>query len=171
MKQTVVYIVRHGETVDNAAQIMQGQTQGELNETGISQAEELAARIEGMEVDAIVSSDLHRAVQTAEIIAAALGLEVRTTPLLRERDWGDFTGMYIPDLKGLPFPENVETMEQLRQRAANFLDMMRQDYRGKRVIAVGHGIMHKVIQAVFYDKLTREIPRMANAEIRELILQ
>ena len=42
---TLLYLVRHGETVDNANHIMQGQTQGELNEQGIKQAEELSERL------------------------------------------------------------------------------------------------------------------------------
>ena len=54
MKKTTLLLARHGETVDNANRIMQGQTQGRLNENGIRQAEELAGRmkeIEGGEED------------------------------------------------------------------------------------------------------------------------
>lgn len=91
--------MRHGETVDNARQIMQGQTQGELNQRGREQAEQVAQRLASEPLDAIVASDLHRAIQTAEIIAEPHGLPVVTTPLLRERDWGSFTGRFIPDLR------------------------------------------------------------------------
>lgn len=167
---TTLYLVRHGETVDNAAQVMQGQTQGQLNETGIRQAEEVAERLSKEHFDAVIASDLHRSVQTAEIIAKALGLKVITTPLLRERDWGDFTGRYIPELKGLPFPENVESMECMLQRAGRFLDFIRERFPQQRVIAVGHGIFNKAIQAVHYKKSTRNIERMKNAEVRVLEL-
>ena len=54
---TILYLVRHGETVDNANQIMQGQTQGELNEKGIAQAREVAEKLLGEHFDAFVSSD------------------------------------------------------------------------------------------------------------------
>ena len=74
--------------MDNVRQIMQGQTQGELNEKGREQARQVAERLAGEQVDAVVASDLHRAIQTAEIIAAPHDLPVLTTPLLRERDWG-----------------------------------------------------------------------------------
>ena len=163
---TKLFLVRHGETIDNARQLMQGQMQGELNENGIAQAEAVAEQLKDEHFDAIISSDLHRAIQTAEIIALPHHLTVVTTPLLRERDWGDFTGRYIPDLKGLPFPENTETMEQLLERARRFLDFIRTNYPGQQVLAVGHGIMNKAVQAVLLGKLTRDILRMENAEVR-----
>lgn len=167
---TKLFLVRHGETFDNASQLMQGQVQGELNATGIAQAETVADELSGEHFDAIISSDLHRAVQTAEIIARPHGMTVVTTPLLRERDWGDFTGRYIPDLKGLPFPANTETMEHLLGRAALFLDFIRNNYDEQQVLAVGHGIMNKAVQAVLYGKSTREIVRMENAEVRVLTI-
>lgn len=163
---TRLFLVRHGETIDNARQLMQGQMQGELNATGTAQAEALSEELRDEHFDAIISSDLHRAVQTAEIIAKPHRLPVVTTPLLRERDWGDFTGRYIPDLKGLPFPENTEKMEHLLERARRFLDFLRSQYPNQQVLAVGHGIMNKAVQAVLLGKLTREIARMENAEVR-----
>lgn len=107
---TTLYLVRHGETVDNANRIMQGQTQGELNDAGRGQAHELAMEMAGEHIDAFVSSDLRRAVDTCRIIAEPHGGEVVTTPLLRERDWGGFTGRYIPDLKDEPWPDDIETV-------------------------------------------------------------
>ena len=168
---TRLFLVRHGETYDNARQVMQGQTQGELNAKGTAQAEALARRLRGEHFDAIVSSDLHRAIQTAEIIARPRGMAVTTTPLLRERDWGDFTGRFIPGLKGLPFPENVETLEHLLGRASRFLDYIRSTFPGQQVAAVGHGIVNKAIQAVLSGKDMRHIERMENADVRILELQ
>lgn len=167
---TILFLVRHGETVDNANQTMQGQTQGELNERGILQAQELSEEWKDREIDVIVSSDLKRAVDTAAIVAAPHGLEVVKTPLLRERDWGDFTGRYIPDLKNEPFPDNVESLENLLSRAGEFITYVRETFPGKKVLAVGHGIINKAIQAVYYHKSMREIPKMSNAEVRELML-
>ena len=167
---TILLLVRHGETIDNARQIMQGQTQGQLSERGVAQAEELAKRLANVHVDAFVSSDLKRSIDTCEIIAKPHRLPVFTTPLLRERDWGDFTGEYIPDLRDRVWPENVETMGQLKERALQFLQLMSKKYPGQTVLAVGHGIINKAIQAVHYHKTMPEIPRMENAEIRKLIL-
>ena len=162
--------MRHGETVDNARQLMQGQTQGELNENGVLQAKALSEQWRNRVIDAVISSDLKRAVDTAAVIAAPHGLEVMTTSLLRERDWGDFTGRYIPDLKNEPWPENVESLENLLSRAGEFITYVRQTFPGKKVLAVGHGIINKAIQAVLYNKSMSEILKMSNAEVRELVL-
>lgn len=168
---TILYLVRHGETTDNAAQIMQGQTQGCLNENGKRQACELRDRLSGVHIDAFVSSDLKRAIDTAAIVSGKPVEAIAKTPLLRERDWGSFTGRYIPSLKDEPWPDDIETLEELRNRAKLFLEYVRDNYPGKTVLAVGHGIINKAIQAVFYGKEMKDVPRMGNAEVRELVLE
>jgi probable phosphoglycerate mutase len=90
--------------------------------------------------------------------------------LLRERDWGLFTGRYIPDLKGEVWPDDIETLDDLLARAGRFLDFVRTRYQGKTVLAVGHGIVNKAIQAVYYGKQMRDVERMANCEVRILEL-
>lgn len=167
---TLLFLARHGETVDNAAQIMQGQTQGQLNDIGRQQAAQLRNELADKQFDAVITSDLYRSVETAEIVAGSHGLPVVTTPLLRERDWGSFTGRYIPSLKNEPWPDDIESLDALLARAARFLDFVRRDYAGKRVLAVGHGIINKAIQAVFYGKQMREVERMTNCEVRILEL-
>ena len=167
---TTLYLVRHGETVDNANQIMQGQTQGELNENGVKQAQKFSEEWRYNPLDVVIASDLKRSVDTARIIAEPHRLEVLSTPLLRERDWGSFTGRYIPDLKGEPWPDDVETLENLLSRAGEFIAYVRQTFPGKKVLAVGHGIINKAIQSVYYQKSMSEIQRMSNAEVRTLEL-
>lgn len=167
---TTLLLVRHGETFDNVNQVMQGQTQGQLNGNGRAQAEALAEQMAGRHIDAFVASDLKRSIDTCEVIARRHDMRVVTTPLLRERDWGDFTGQFIPDLKDKPWPPNVESMAQLKQRAHDFIEKMRSDYPNQTVLAVGHGIINKAIQSVFYDKPMHEVPRMTNAEVRVLEL-
>ena len=167
-KETTILLVRHGETVDNARQIMQGQTQGELNERGREQARQVAERLAKEHVDAVIASDLRRAIQTAEIIAAPHGLPVMTTPLLRERDWGGFTGRYIPELRGEVWPDDVESEEALLTRARQVLLYITATYPGMRVVAVGHGIVNKAIMAVYAQCPMREVQRMMNAEVRVL---
>lgn len=165
---TTIFLVRHGETVDNARQIMQGQTQGELNEQGRSQARQVAERLSAEPIDAVVASDLHRAIQTAEIIAQPHGVPVMTTPLLRERDWGSFTGRFIPDLKGEVWPDDIESEEELLLRAHSFLLYLTTTYPDMRVVAVGHGIINKAILAVYAQCPMREVQRMMNCEVRIL---
>ena len=118
----------------------------------------------------VIASDLKRSIDTARIIAAPHQLEVITTPLLRERDWGGFTGRFIPDLKGEVWPDDIETLENLLSRAGDFLVYVRETFPGKKVLAVGHGIINKAVQAVYYGKPMNEVQRMMNAEVRELEL-
>lgn len=190
---TTLYLVRHGETVDNAAQILQGQTPGKLNEKGIEQAEEVARKMANNHIDVFVASDLWRSIQTCEIIArphlldadgspltdeqtplsdAQIEKYIVTTPLLRERDWGDFTGKFIPSLPKDPkdWPDNIENLEKMKSRAQNFLTWMKVSYPGKTILAVGHGIINKAVQSVYYKRPMNEIEKMTNAEVRVLVL-
>ena len=166
--ETKIFLVRHGETIDNARQIMQGQTQGDLTERGREQAQQVAERLAQEHLDAVIASDLRRAIQTAEIIAAPHGLSVIQTPLLRERDWGGFTGRFIPDLKGEVWPDDIESEEELLSRARTLLLYITTTFPGKRVVAVGHGIINKAILAVYAGCTMREVQRMMNAEVRVL---
>ena len=167
---TTLYLVRHGETVDNANQIMQGQTQGQLNDNGIKQAQLFSDEWKDKPIDVIIASDLKRSIDTAQIISEPHHLEVITTPMLRERDWGSFTGRFIPDLKGEVWPDDIETLENLLSRAGEFIAYVKQTFPGKKVLAVGHGIINKAIQSVYYQKSMNEIQRMSNAEVRTLEL-
>lgn len=171
---TLLYLVRHGETVDNANHIMQGQTPGELNEQGIKQAEELAERLKDEPIDTFISSDLQRSIHTCKLIAAPHGKAVTTTPLLRERDWGSFTGKYIPNLANLNdpslWPDDIESLDALKARAKDFLTWLKEEYADKKVLAVGHGIINKAIQSVYFDKPMNELKPMSNAEVRMLEL-
>jgi len=167
---TTLLLTRHGETVDNANHIMQGQTQGQLNDLGRRQAAEAAERLAREKIDGFVASDLQRAIETCLIIAKPHNATITTTPLLRERDWGGFTGRYIPDLKDEPWPDDIETIDTLKDRARRFIKLIRESYPDRTVLAVGHGIINKAIQAVFYGKEMRDIKPMLNAEIRALLL-
>lgn len=175
---TTLLLIRHGETVDNVNRIMQGQTQGQLTAEGFAQARQLGMRLGARHIDAFVSSDLRRAIDTCTEVAAphyggdlvAARAAIFQTPLLRERDWGSFTGRFIPDLKDIPWTDDIEPVEALLKRASDFLTLMRSRYEGLTVAAVGHGIINKAIQAVYYDKPMSSIERMDNAEMRELVL-
>lgn len=149
---------------------MQGQTQGQLNDNGIKQAREFSEAWKDKPLDVVLASDLKRSVDTAKIIAEPHHLEVISTPLLRERDWGSFTGRYIPELKGETWPDDIETLENLLSRAGEFIAYVKQTFPGKKVLAVGHGIINKAIQSVYYQKSMSDIQRMSNAEVRTLEL-
>ena len=88
-------LVRHGQTEWNRLRRYQGQTDIELNKTGIQQAQKTSHRLSQQKLDAIYCSDLKRARQTAEIIAAphnVIGM-IHESPLLREMNFGDYEGI------------------------------------------------------------------------------
>jgi broad specificity phosphatase PhoE len=167
---TTLYLARHGETEDNVNQILQGQCQGKLTTKGWEQARQLRDELAHTHIDAIVTSDLERAVDTARVINEKHKLKMDVTTLLRERDWGDFTGMYIPDIQDKEFPDNVEPVDKMFSRARNFITYITCTYPGKTVLAVGHGLFNRCIQAEFHNKKISDIPRMSNAEVRILTL-
>lgn len=92
-------LVRHGETVLNAAGIAQGWNDSALSDTGQRQARALAERLKSQGVTAIFSSPLGRARTTAEVLSAAIGLPVTTLPELREMCYGEWEGMRFLDVR------------------------------------------------------------------------
>ncbi len=90
-----ITLLRHGESVGNAESRWQGQVDFPLTDAGRAQAGALAERWkkEKMKFDFVISSPLSRARETAEIIAAKLGLKIEFEPLFMERDNGEFAGL------------------------------------------------------------------------------
>ncbi len=85
-------LARHGETDWNRDGIWQGHGDPPLNELGRRQAAELARRLADVQIDALYSSDLRRAYETATIVGRAKGLEITADPDLREMDVGSWSG-------------------------------------------------------------------------------
>ena len=71
-------------------------------------------------------------------------------------------------MKGEVWPDDIESEQVLLQRAADFLQYITATYPGKRVVAVGHGIINKAILSVYAGCTMREVQRMMNAEVRIL---
>lgn len=98
--QHALYLARHGETDDNREPIrVQGFTDTPLNDTGRRQAAELAERVQALGVRSLWSSDLSRAVETAEIVGARIGLRPALDPRLREADRGVWEGRLFIDIE------------------------------------------------------------------------
>ena len=169
---TILYITRHGQTEENLRRILQGQMPGHLTQEGILQAEELRERLRDVPFELIYTSDLRRAMDTARIIHEPHHCPLVEEPLLRERDFGIHTGgPYISISRALD--PSAETMEQLSRRAASFLTKVAvsSDKAGEHhVLAVSHGLFLRVLQAVFRRVAVREIEKMENAEVRQLVL-
>ncbi len=170
---TTLYLARHGQTEENLKRIFQGHLPGILTEEGKRQAAELGEALEEIELDAVVNSDLQRVVDTVRIALGERRLPWETTPLLREIDWGSWTGLYLSAVDRNDPPADVETWEMLYRRAGKFLDYIRRNYDGKRVLAVGHGQINRAVQA-WLEQIPAEgmnvIPLMRNGEVREFAL-
>ena len=87
-----LHLIRHGLTDWNALGKVQGHADIPLNEEGRAQAHQLAARMEGTPLQALYTSDLQRAAETARILGARLGLDAVLDPAWREVDVGDHEG-------------------------------------------------------------------------------
>jgi broad specificity phosphatase PhoE len=101
---TELWLVRHGQTDWNVVRRFQGSSDTLLNETGIAQAQTLAATLNGLAFAALYSSPLQRAHQTAEVLAGQLHMDIQLDDGLVEASHGDWEGMLWTDIKVL-YPE------------------------------------------------------------------
>ena len=96
---TELILVRHGETDWNRDQRWQGHADRPLNETGREQARAIAEELASEQIDAIYTSDLARARETAELIAERAGVPFVLEPQLREIDVGEWQGLTRPEIE------------------------------------------------------------------------
>lgn len=94
----MILLARHGETADNAVRRVQGRLDPPLTDRGREQARALAAEAKGHPIEALWCSHQRRAVETAGIVGAELGLEARVDERLAEADWGDWQGRLVEDI-------------------------------------------------------------------------
>jgi broad specificity phosphatase PhoE len=143
-------LVRHGATEWNAERRAQGQADVALSRKGREQALETAGRLAGLPVDAVYSSDLSRAVETAEAIAKMHGLDVAMDPAFREIDQGEWTGLPVaeiqqrwPELWGAARHYNSrpggESPQQVRRRALEGLRRVVERHPHGTVVIASHG--------------------------------
>ncbi|MCP3714321.1 MULTISPECIES: histidine phosphatase family protein [unclassified Paraburkholderia] len=155
---TQILFIRHGETDWNRIKRIQGHIDIPLAESGVAQAQQLGARLSkeaqsGARLDAIWSSDLLRAQQTAQPIAEALGLPVQLTEGLRERNYGAFQGHDSDEIAdrfpdeyahwqtrdpGFAPPEG-ESQREFYHRVLHALEPILAMHPGGRIACVAHG--------------------------------
>jgi 2,3-bisphosphoglycerate-dependent phosphoglycerate mutase len=150
---TRIILVRHGETDWNAIGRIQGQSDTPLNAIGKIQAQRVAHRLAREAVQALYSSDLARAFETATIIGERLGLTVAKSPRLRERQYGAWEGLTSAEIqaryptqydewraRSTDFaPPAGETRSQLLTRALTALQTIARQHAGELVVVVTHG--------------------------------
>lgn len=156
---TTILLARHGESDWNRARRWQGFADRPLTELGCEQAVALAERLAHTELDAVYSSDLQRARETAEIVARSKGLRVETTPDLREVDVGSWSGLTRAEA-GARFPEayarwlqggegwdDGETYAEMSRRVVGGILRIAAQHPNGRVLVVAHGGSIRAVHA------------------------
>jgi probable phosphoglycerate mutase len=157
MPTTQLLLIRHGETAWNAVRRLQGHIDIGLNDAGQRQAAALASALDGTVLDAIVASDLQRAVQTAQALASGRALAVQQDPALRERCYGRFEGLLYADIAAAypvefaawqsrdidavmpPGERPAESFRQFYARSTRALLRWAAAYPGGTIAIVAHG--------------------------------
>jgi broad specificity phosphatase PhoE len=148
-----IYLIRHGETLGNAARIVQ-RPDNPLSPRGIAQAERLARQLETAGISRIVSSDLRRATMTAEFLQRATGGSLRFDPLLQERNFGDLRGTAYAELTVDIFapdfvPPNGESWAVFHERVDRAWKLVREvaEAGGGHLAVVTHGLVCRSLAA------------------------
>ena len=155
---TEIILARHGETKWNMEEIFRGRIDIELNETGIKQAELLAEYLSDVEIQAIYSSPLKRALKTAGIIASRHKLDIEITHGLIDLDFGKWQGLTTKEVKErynqlytewIDSPHRVkipagESLNDIRERAIKVVDEAIAKYQGT-IVLVSHRVVNKVL--------------------------
>ncbi len=156
-----LFLVRHGETEANRNHLLQGASNGLLNETGQRQVQRLASHLKEIALDCVYASDLQRAFATAQAVAGAHGLEVETDCRLREWNVGELDGLpaavYLQMIQetGQPLsqfaPPGGERLGQVRQRAQAILEKLIAEHMGEAVLVCSHGDWMRMMVGVLLE--------------------
>jgi glucosyl-3-phosphoglycerate phosphatase len=181
---TRLLLWRHGRTAWNAEGRIQGQHDAKLDETGRAQARAAAARLALRRPDAIVSSDLSRASDTAAELVALTGLTPTYDVRLRERAFGAWETLLASEIeerwpdgwarwrRGEPIDEaGVERIDQMTKRAGEALLEIAERHPGGTVVLVTHGgVVRHGIEAVldWQPKVVYSVSALSNCHWSEL---
>jgi broad specificity phosphatase PhoE len=164
----VLLLARHGETDWNRENRWQGWADPPLNETGRAQARALAEQLRDTPFDAVYSSDLRRAHETAEIVAAPHGVPVMPDPGLREIDVGSWSGLTHAEIEER-YPDgrrpDGETREQHAERVLEAVERIARANPARRILLVTHGGTMRALHGHVSDEPSHPV---ANCGVLEL---
>ena len=174
MNETVLGLIRHGQTDWNVDMRLQGISDIPLNDRGRIQAKNAAPKVALGNWDLVLSSPLSRARETAEIVKSSLpDAELITHELLIERSFGVAEGLTYEQWRdqfgSLHHAEGAESIDELTTRVELLLQDLASSYSGKRILAVSHGaFIRRVINLVSCGELPKEGERFGNASLSTL---
>jgi broad specificity phosphatase PhoE len=142
----------HATSEDNEAGIATGWLPGRLSAAGREQARELGERRRDDGLSVVFTSDQRRAVETAEIAFAGLSLPVVEDERLRECNYGELNGTPEPihgraEHIDVPYPDG-ESWRQAVERVTSFLEQLRRERNGERVLVIDHSATRLALEAV-----------------------
>lgn len=175
---TTFTFVRHGQTDWNFQKRIQGSTDVPLNETGREQARESGRVLAERRWDGVVASPLSRAHETAEIIAAELGIdEVELVPELVERSYGEVEGLNAEQIaERFPgHPKNVvpgrERRSEVVARVLPALEALAEEHPGESLIVVSHGgVIGSLIRYVTDRALPQQGQMIPNGSAHDFVV-
>jgi alpha-ribazole phosphatase/probable phosphoglycerate mutase len=164
MSVSIVYET-HATTTDNEAGIATGWLPGELSETGRRQAAELGKRRRNDGIAAVFSSDLKRAVETAEIAFEGSSIPLLQDRRLRECNYGDLNGVRVSTIIAprerridAPFPGG-QSYRDVVEQTREFLRDLRRDWDGKRILIIAHAANRWALEHLLEGKRLADLVR------------
>ena len=172
--------------------MLQGQSDGELNATGIQQVEQLGRHLKDFHMDRVIASTMRRARDTAASIARYHQLKVKTTPLIVEWNCGVLDGVSAEVFKkklqesdvplSLFRPEGGETLVEVQQRAMTFLQDLIANYPDQTILVCSHGDFMRALMSlllkisieeasgIYFDNASYSILEMVNGHWNAIAL-
>jgi broad specificity phosphatase PhoE len=173
---TTIFLARHGESDWNVEKRFQGHRDRPLTERGREQAHALADLVGAEKIGAVYTSPLSRARETAEIVAARVGLKVVALPELREVDTGSWSGLSRADVEAR-FPEgfarwrsggsgweNGESYDEMAERVIGALRKIAEDHPDGHVLVISHGGPIRAIHAAAEGLAIKDYRRLKPVE-------
>lgn len=167
MEQTIIYLIRHGQTEWNLEERMQGYKDSPLTKVGVTQAQKLHDRLINKKIHLIYSSESKRAYDTAKIIQGNRNIPIYSSKKLKEINMGEWEGMKQIDIikkypeawnnfwndpaKYIPIGQG-ESYEKLKNRVIPALENIINSNHGKNIMIVTHRITLKVIMSYFKNQ-------------------
>ena len=173
---TIILLARHGQSDWNATRRWQGHADRPLTTTGRYQAKALAKRLAHIELDAVYSSDLRRAADTARVVAEAQNLDLFQLPELREVDVGSWSGLTLEEAEerfpegfarwreGHPGWNDGEGYDEMAQRVIGAVVEIALANEGGRALVVSHGGPIRAIHAAALGLDVHEYRRLRPVE-------
>jgi broad specificity phosphatase PhoE len=176
MQSTIIYLIRHGQSEHNRDDLISGHVDPALTEVGVAQAMSTKQILKDVHIHEVYSSDLSRAVKTAEIVSGKTISPDNKLKSLREKNYGSLEGKSNHELAGdrksrLSLPKSdswaykhvpdMESDEELADRLLNQIKELAEKHNGQTILIGSHGTAIRVVLMRLLDKHYNEMPKVS----------